>query len=251
MSVLRPTLKLPRPSSWSTRRSSCRRRSSSSRSPPRATASEDGEQDERERSLHGPSGGFRLWDENRGRFYFSTRARCRDACTRRAPRGAARRREAARSRARDAANRWRRRSRGRSTSERSPTSSSSRRACSKAAASRPRISGSSPSEASVDGEWRGGCRAWRCPSSRAAQARLRAKLSYTNVGFALAPGDVHDLGAARGVRRRARPRRLGDEPAARARAARRARARRGPACPGPRGRPARSALPLRLGRASR
>ena len=30
----------------------------------------------------------------------------------------------------------------------------------------------------------------------AGRERLRAKLSYTNIGFALAPEDVHDLGAA-------------------------------------------------------
>ncbi len=50
----------------------------------------------------------------------------------------------------------------------------------------------------------------------AGRERLRAKLSYTNVGFALAPDDVHDLRAARPLPRRARPRRLGDEPPARA-----------------------------------
>ena len=45
---------------------------------------------------------------------------------------------------------------------------------------------------------------------------------------------VHDLRAARPLRGRARPRRLGDEPAARAPAPRRARAHRGPPRAGPR-----------------
>ncbi len=53
------------------------------------------------------------------------------------------------------------------------------------------------------------------PIMLAARERLRAKLSYTNVGFALAPDDVHDLRAARVLRRRARSRRLADEPAPR------------------------------------
>ena len=59
-------------------------------------------------------------------------------------------------------------------------------------------------------------------------------------------GGVHDLGAARVVRRGARPRRVGDEPAARAAAPRRARARRRPSCAGPNGRPSGGALPLRV-----
>jgi ADP-ribose pyrophosphatase YjhB (NUDIX family) len=42
------------------------------------------------------------------------------------------------------------------------------------------------SEASVDGEWRAVSEV-ALPFVGAAQARLRAKLSYTNVGFALAP----------------------------------------------------------------
>ena len=54
------------------------------------------------------------------------------------------------------------------------------------------------------------------PIVLAGRERLRAKLSYTNVGFALAPGRVHDLGATRPLPRGARPRRVGDEPPARA-----------------------------------
>jgi 8-oxo-dGTP diphosphatase len=42
------------------------------------------------------------------------------------------------------------------------------------------------SEAPVDGEWRPAADV-ALPFVRAAQSRLRAKLSYTNVGFALAP----------------------------------------------------------------
>jgi ADP-ribose pyrophosphatase YjhB (NUDIX family) len=42
------------------------------------------------------------------------------------------------------------------------------------------------SEAVLDGEWRAASRV-SLPFVDAAQARLRAKLSYTNVGFALAP----------------------------------------------------------------
>ena len=55
-----------------------------------------------------------------------------------------------------------------------------------------------------------------------ARDRLRAKLSYTNLGFALAPPRVHDLRAARALRRRAGPPGVGDQPAAGARPARRA-----------------------------
>ena len=96
------------------------------------------------------------------------------------------------------------------------------------------------------------------PRRRAAGARVRprrdrrspagsgcaAKLSYTNVGFALAPADVHALGAARPLRRRARPRGLGDEPEARAPAPRRARGDGRAARAGPRGRPPGRGLPL-------
>ena len=53
----------------------------------------------------------------------------------------------------------------------------------------------------------------------AGRERLRAKLSYTNIGFALAPPVVHDRRAPRALPRGARARRLGDEPPARARAA--------------------------------
>ena len=48
----------------------------------------------------------------------------------------------------------------------------------------------------------------------AGRERLRAKLSYTNIGFALAPERLHHLRAARPVPGRARPRPLGDQPAA-------------------------------------
>ena len=47
-----------------------------------------------------------------------------------------------------------------------------------------------------------------------ARERLRAKLSYTNIGFALAPDDVHDRAAARHLRGLARPPGVGDQPAA-------------------------------------
>ena len=50
----------------------------------------------------------------------------------------------------------------------------------------------------------------------AGRERLRGKLSYTNVGFALAPPIVHALRAARPLRSRPRARRLGHEPEARA-----------------------------------
>ena len=46
--------------------------------------------------------------------------------------------------------------------------------------------GLAASDASLDGDWRP-AGAVRLPLVAAAQARLRAKLSYTNVGFALAP----------------------------------------------------------------
>ena len=45
--------------------------------------------------------------------------------------------------------------------------------------------------------------------------RLRAKLSYTNIGFALAPDDVHDRSAAGHLRRVGRPPGFRDQPAAR------------------------------------
>ena len=49
----------------------------------------------------------------------------------------------------------------------------------------------------------------------AARERLRAKLSYTNIGFALAPETFTSERAARHLRRGPRARRLGDEPPAR------------------------------------
>ena len=82
------------------------------------------------------------------------------------------------------------------------------------------------------------------PIVLAGRERLRAKLSYTNLGFALAPDDVHDLRAARPLPRRARPRRLGDEPAARAPAPPPARADREPPRARARRRPPGGALPL-------
>ncbi len=54
----------------------------------------------------------------------------------------------------------------------------------------------------------------------AGRERLRAKLSYTNVGLRAGAGRVHDLRAPRPLRRRARARGLRDEPAADSRAAR-------------------------------
>ena len=64
-------------------------------------------------------------------------------------------------------------------------------------------------------------------------------------------GDVHDLGAARDLPRRARPRRLGDEPPARAPAPAGDRADRRAPLPGARGRPAGGGLPLPVARRSR
>ena len=75
------------------------------------------------------------------------------------------------------------------------------------------------------------CRRSRSTTSRScspAASACAAKLSYTNIGFALAPDDVHDLRAARPLPRRARPRPLGDEPPARAAAPPPARADRQP-----------------------
>ena len=95
-------------------------------------------------------------------------------------------------RARGAASRSRRRSRARSTSRRSRTSSSSRRASLADGDARDRVSRARRARTTaLDGEWRAGrhraASTTTRRSSRAAQARLRAKLSYTNVGFALAP----------------------------------------------------------------
>ena len=92
------------------------------------------------------------------------------------------------------------------------------------------------------------CRRWRSTTGRScspAASACAAKLSYSNAGFALAPRDVHARRAARGLRRRARPRRLGDEPSARARAPRRDRADRRAAPGSRRGTPGRG-LPLPL-----
>ena len=89
------------------------------------------------------------------------------------------------------------------------------------------------------------------PIVLAGRERLRAKLSYTNIGFALAPDDVHDLRAARPLPRRARPRRLGDEPPARAAAPPPARPDRQPPRARPGGRPPGGALRLPHARRSR
>ena len=123
--------------------------------------------------------------------------------------------------------------RPRSTCASSPTSSSSTRAATPiatrcAGSSRPPTSGSSrPTSTRRCRPTRAGTRSTRCPALAfdhapivlAGRERLRAKLSYTNIGFALAPARVQHLRAARPLPRRARPRGLGDEPAARARCA--------------------------------
>ena len=79
----------------------------------------------------------------------------------------------------------------------------------------------------------------------AGRERLRAKLSYTNIGFALAPErfSISELSAI--YSRRARLSGRPDQPAPRARAPRPARAHRRAARAGARGRPARGGLPLR------
>ena len=82
----------------------------------------------------------------------------------------------------------------------------------------------------------------------AGRDRLRAKLSYTNTGFALARR-VHALRAALPVRGRARPRRLDDEPPARAAPARGARGDRRAPRSRTRRWAARLGLPLPLARA--
>ena len=154
-------------------------------------------------------------------------------------------------------------SRRRSTSASSPTSSSSRRAASPAAtrcagSSRPPTSASSRATSTPsfpdDTRWHPVDELPQLafdhePIVLAGRERLRAKLSYTNVGFALAPDDVHDLRAARPLPRRARPRRLGDEPPARAAAPAPARADRQPPRARPGRRPPGGALRLRAPRA--
>ena len=79
----------------------------------------------------------------------------------------------------------------------------------------------------------------------AARDRLRAKLSYTNLGFALAPREFTISDAARALRRRARPSGVGDEPAAGARAPLRPGADRGARRARTGGRTARGAVPVR------
>ena len=59
-----------------------------------------------------------------------------------------------------------------------------------------------------------------------AHRRLQAKLSYTNIGFALAPAELHHRRAAPDLRRGAGPRRRPDQPAAHPDPARHARADR-------------------------
>ena len=82
----------------------------------------------------------------------------------------------------------------------------------------------------------------------AGRERLRAKLSYTNLGFALAPETFTHLGAPRPVHGRARTRRLGHEPSASAPPPRRAGADRRAAALGPGRREAGRGLPVPLGR---
>jgi len=102
-----------------------------------------------------------------------------------------------------------------------------------------------PAEAAVDGEWRPAGEV-ELPFVGAAQTRLRAKLSYTNLGFALAPATFtiselrevyvaalgHDVSATNLQRVLVRRGVLGTR-------------RRTPRT-GPHGRPPRGPLPLRL-----
>ncbi len=129
----------------------------------------------------------------------------------------------------------------------------SRRAIPSAGSSRPRTSGSCRS-ASIRAyrPTPRGSASTRCPQTAfdhgaivlAGRDRLRGKLSYSNIGFALAPESVHARRAPRRLRGRARLRGLVDEPQARARPPRRDRvgrqAPRARAC----GRPTGRAVPL-------
>ena len=157
-------------------------------------------------------------------------------------------------------------SRARSTWPSCPGSSSSRRSATPTAT---RTSGSSPPPISASSR---SASTPRCPPDTAwhpvdrlperiafdhepivlaGRERLRAKLSYTNIGFALAPerfsiseliGDLH---------RRARLPGRPDQPAPRARAPRPARGHRRAPLARPRGRPAGGGLPLRAPASSR
>ena len=107
-----------------------------------------------------------------------------------------------------------RRPRGRRTSS-SSRRRATRRATRRRGSSRPPTSGSCRSASTrTSRTTRAGTRSTSCrrpPSTTArscspARERLRGKLSYSNVGFALAPADVHARRAARGLRRGARPR---------------------------------------------
>ena len=86
------------------------------------------------------------------------------------------------------------------------------------------------------------------PIVLAGRERLRAKLSYTNIGFAIAPETLHDLPAARPLHRRARVPGVRHEPPACAGAPPSARGHRRPPLLRPRRRPPRRRLPLPLAR---
>ena len=150
-----------------------------------------------------------------------------------------------------AASRSRQHWRAPSTSLRSPISSNSRRACAQTATLATAYLGLVRSDGELDGEWqlvRGPLRLGRDDAATvtAAQARLRAKLSYTNIGFALAPA-TFTISELRQVYVAA----LGHDVAATN--LQRVLLRRGvlerierPAPPGPRRRPPGSRLPLRV-----
>ena len=80
----------------------------------------------------------------------------------------------------------------------------------------------------------------------AGRERLRAKLSYTNIGFALAPAIVLDLGALLDLHSRARLPRRPNQPEARARAPRTAGGHGRAPLARPWGRAARRRIPVRL-----
>ncbi len=240
MSVLRPTLKRSSPRSWSRRSSwSSSRCRSSSRSRRRARRGR--------RAVQAGQGsavssrvlrGFRLWDENRGRFYFPRGGRRRAARARRPPRSAARRRRAAG---------CARSTRGESLEEAlaravdvaalAHVEQLETRVLERGARDRvPRAR--APRRRARRRLW---LRVGRLPQLTPDEQQLRRSRAGAPAREALVheprlrarAGDVHDLGAARDLRRRARPRRVGDEPAARARPPRRAGACRRPPRPGP------------------
>ncbi len=159
---------------------------------PAAATARTSTSSECERFLHGTLRGFRLWDENRDGFYFAHSRRRRPSGARRPAGRVARGRRAALGRAR--AGRVARdgaRPRGRHRSARPPRAARDARACGRHA--RDRVPRPRPLGRRARGRLAGGAAAAaprarrRGDSSRAAQARLRAKLSYTNIGFALAP----------------------------------------------------------------